>query len=146
MAGDNAKEDPILYPRTGAARKAPKTKVLQDIEAAGAFLTQHEMAKIIVSIDTHCMEENGLLVWSEDKVLGVCTMKEVAIMSGSWWHAHTNVNNVWQIVTGCIPYTVYQYLTDDPKSRPHAHKSIILNLACGPTITMAESRSEIFNG
>jgi len=94
LAGDNAKEDPILHPRTGAARKTPKTKVLQDIEVAGAFLTQHETAKIIVSIDTHCMEENGLLIWSEDNVLGVCTMKEVVIMSESWRHAHTNVNNV----------------------------------------------------
>ena len=28
------------------------------------FLTQHPTAKIVVVIDTHCFQENGLFVWS----------------------------------------------------------------------------------
>jgi len=51
-----------------------------------------------------------------------------------------------QILEESIPHTVYQYLSDSEGTPLHAHKSIILNLACGPMIGSAECRSEIFDG
>jgi len=91
----------------------------KDIEAAGKFLSEHEAVKIIVSIDTHCLEENGLLVYLDGDA---------------------------DTLRACGLETVYQYLSKDLTSPGHAHKSIILNLACGATIGAAESRSEIFKG
>jgi len=65
LAGENAKEDPIYGEKTVVVWKKmtkAKVKVLEDIKAAGAFLERHEIEKIVVSIDTHCLKENGLLV------------------------------------------------------------------------------------
>ena len=66
--GNNVKEDPLLGEKTlvmwrsmGKARR----QVLKNIEAAGAFLEEHKTVKIIISLDTHCFEENGLLVYSD---------------------------------------------------------------------------------
>ena len=83
LEGENAKEDPIHGAKTAAERRAmtkAKQKVLKDIEAAGAFLKMHETAKIIVTIDTHCLEENGLLVYTESNAQGLMatsTLKKV---------------------------------------------------------------------
>jgi len=51
-----------------------------------------------------------------------------------------------EITSESIPYMVYKYLSDSPKSPEHAHKSIILNLACGQTVRSAEACSQIFKG
>ena len=90
LARENAKLDPILGVKTATAHKKlskPKLKALEDIEAAGAFLKQHKTAKIVVSIDTHCLEENGLLVWSEanKNSVGVCTLQKVGAILVWWW-------------------------------------------------------------
>jgi len=79
LAGENVKEDPICYPKAATGQK---TKVVKAIEAAGAFLMEHETVRIVVCINTHCMEEDGRLVWldaDEDK-LGASTMQEVGVM------------------------------------------------------------------
>jgi hypothetical protein len=89
LAGKNAKEDPAKDPskaKTPAQRKKMNKaalKVLTDIEAAGDFLKEHETAKIIVTIDTHCLEENGLLVYSDEDLanLGACSLETVG---GVW--------------------------------------------------------------
>jgi len=86
FAGENAKVDPIYGVKTAAEWKKmtkAKLKVLEDIEAAGAFLEKHETAKIVVTIDTHCVEDNGLLVWTDadaNGLLGVCTLAKVGVM------------------------------------------------------------------
>ena len=148
FAGKNAQDDPIHRP--AALRKGmgkARLGVLKDIEAAGAFLKKHETAKIIVSIDTHCIEENGLLVWSDDNPdkLGVCSMKAVGVIYVVVVGC-TNREPPSQVLRDCIPPTVYQYLSDARGSPVHSHKSIILNLACGATIRTPKTRSEIFEG
>jgi len=151
FAGKNADEDPIHGEKTAAERKAmgkARRTVLNNIEAAGAFLTEHETAKIIVTIDTHCLEENGLLVYSDADVtnLEACSLETVGIVRVWCQHWCANANAITQVLRDCIPHTVYQYLSKDPTAPVHAHKSLILNLACGATIGSAESRSGIFNG
>lgn len=122
LAGENAKMDPIHGVKTATARKKLsklKLKVLEEIEAAGAFLKQYETAKIVVSIDTHCLEENGLLVWSEanKNSVGVCTLQRVGIMLVWWWDECDNefANDIIDpsrlYPTHCVPVLV----------KPHQH-------------------------
>ena len=152
LPGENAKEDPMLGVKTTAARKKmtkAKLKVLEDIEAAGAFLKNHEAAKIVVVIDTHCLEENGLLVWADANKagqVGASTLEEVGATLVQCPHSSTDRNMSLQILVKSIPHTVYQYLSDSSNSPEHGHKSIVLNLACGQTIRSAEARSQIFDG
>ena len=71
FAGENTEEDANNDVKRSATQRGmtkAKLKVLKDIEAAGAFLEKHETAKIIVSIDAHCIEDSGLLVWLGDNV------------------------------------------------------------------------------
>ena len=119
----------------------------KDIEAAGKFLSEHETAKIIISIDTHCLEENGLLIYLDGDVdtLRACSLETVSALQQGLVGC-TNPCATPQVLKDSIPKTVYQYLSKDLTSPGHAHKSIILNLACGATIGAAESRSEIFKG
>ena len=128
--------------------KAAKAKGRKVIEAAGAFLTEHETAKIIISLDTHCLEETGFLVYSDANPndLKACNMETVGVVWALYQNACLNANAMLQVLRDCIPYTVYQYITKDRKAPQHAHKSIILNLACGATIGTAQSRQAIFNG
>jgi len=55
------------------------------IDAAGAakFLTTHVTAKIIVVVDTHCVPESGLFIWSGDKpeTFQSCTLGTVCVTS-----------------------------------------------------------------
>lgn len=51
-----------------------------------------------------------------------------------------------QILEGCIPNEVYQYLSDAPDAPKHSHESIILNLACGPSVLVAAARQELLEG
>ena len=62
--------------------KAAKAKAHKEIEAVGAFLTKHEMVKIIVSINTHCLEENGYLIYldADANNLGVCNTEIVCVV------------------------------------------------------------------
>ena len=80
-----AKQDPLLNELTPVEwRKMSKAnqKAFKDIEAAGAFLKEHETAKIIISIDTHCLEENGLLIYSDKNTndLRPCTLETVGFV------------------------------------------------------------------
>ena len=61
-------------------------------------------------------------------------------------HGHRNSYVTSQVLWGCIPKAVFQYLSDDSWAPEHSHKSIILNLAYGATIGAAESRNDIFKG
>lgn len=146
FAGNNAKEDREKSPATRKGLTKAKIKILKDIEAAGAFLEEHETAKIIVTIDTHCLEENGLLVYSDEHTLDACSLLTVGLLWAWFQYGYPNVHHTSQILRDCIPDVVLQYLTNDTAAPVHAHKSIIFNLACGATIRGAESRSAIFEG
>jgi hypothetical protein len=58
--------------------KGSKTEVTETPKAADRFLDEYPTAKIIVVIDTHCIE-NGYLVWGHDAANGLltCSMLEV---------------------------------------------------------------------
>ena len=86
LAGENAKEDPITAGvRTATTRKSmskAKLQILKNIEAAVAFLKQFITAMILICINTHSLEENGLLVYM-DKDLGnmeACSLETVGII------------------------------------------------------------------
>jgi hypothetical protein len=52
-----------------------------------------------------------------------------------------------QILRDCIPGDVYRYVSNNAKKTPeHSHKSIILNLACGPSISNPISRHTLLEG
>ena len=51
----------------------------QSIQDAARFLKEYPMAKIVIIIDTHCLE-NGLYVWPRDTTKGefkACQIEEV---------------------------------------------------------------------
>jgi len=125
---------------------AEKRRILKEIKAAGSFLEKHETAKIIVCIDTHCLEENGLLVYSDTDAdnLGACDLKTVSDIRARDHRAIPIPCAPSQVLLDCIPKRVYQYLSNGREAPEHAHKSIILNLACGATIGAGQSRSKIF--
>ena len=108
---------------TGKATKIPVKK----IRAAHGFLEHHETAKIIVVIDTHSLEEDGGFVW--------------AGTPGAYRGC-----KLPQLLEDCIPDEVYQYLSSAEDSPDHAHKSLILNLACGSTISKLGSRHKLLEG
>ena len=90
FSGAHAAEDP--NPKPGQDRKevekkamtSARWKIAKEIAAAGDFLKKHETAKIIVIIDTHCFEDNGLLVYSEADVgpPAACDLKTVSSALG----------------------------------------------------------------
>ena len=49
-------------------------------EAVGRFLATHTTAKIVVIVDTHCLEETGYFVWkgTQPNNYEICTMKLVS--------------------------------------------------------------------
>ena len=61
----SAKQD---QPHEAVAQDQPHGAEGQDhpYEAAGTFLKDHPTAKIIVIIDTHCLEESGAFIWTGD--------------------------------------------------------------------------------
>ena len=85
FAGKKAKLDPAHGEDTPAMQEAMDEAALmarEEINAAGTFLKEHETARIIVVIDTHCLEENGLLVYSDADAqnLDACTLETVGVM------------------------------------------------------------------
>jgi hypothetical protein len=94
----NASKDPTACVLPSVEKAKPtkkgraKHKKPTDIELACNFLRDHQTAKIIFTIDTHCLEENGLLIYSdtEHDGLGACTLEKVSDM---WlWHQHRQAN------------------------------------------------------
>ena len=94
LAGTHAEADPNPAPGKELKDLEPtemtpeRRAVIPSIRDAGAFLDAHPLAKIIVVIDTHCLEENGLLVYSDDSEGGIdtCTLETV---SYAWGRAPT---------------------------------------------------------
>jgi hypothetical protein len=44
------------------------------------FLTKHSTAKILVVVDTHCLQENGALLWegNDSQSYGACPLWQVS--------------------------------------------------------------------
>jgi hypothetical protein len=51
-----------------------------------------------------------------------------------------------QIISGSIPKRVRAFLSNAEDAPKHNHKSIIVNLACGASISNAESRYSLLDG
>lgn len=116
------------------------------LEEIAEFLARHPTAKIIIVLDTHCLGENGAFIWkghSAETYL-FCRMKEVCYISIDC--GAPNLTHI-KIIKDCIPKRIRMYLTsDESEACTHKHKSLILNLACGGSISDAESRYSLFKG
>jgi len=52
-----------------------------------------------------------------------------------------------QILEDCLPDGVYETYVSNAKGTPdHHHKSLIVNLACGASVSMDGARSELLDG
>jgi len=127
------------------ARKA--TKRVRDREAAADFLENNPTAKIVVVLDTHCLEETGAFIYNGDTPDSYesCHMVHVSISCIAVTCGVLYLTCM-QIISECIPRGVHKFLSNSEGTPPHNHKSIIFNLACGASIRNAESRYSLFEG
>ena len=51
-----------------------------------------------------------------------------------------------QILKDCIPEGVFKYISNRTNTPVHHHKSIILNLACGPSVIVDAARDTLLKG
>ncbi|KAF9646686.1 hypothetical protein BDM02DRAFT_3188658 [Thelephora ganbajun] len=93
-------------------------KVSKDVSLAERFLGTHSMAKIIIVIHTHCLN-NGFFVWTGD--------------SPETYHACSLLEGI------------FKYLSNAEGTPSHNHKSLILNLACGNSISQVCARSKLLD-
>ena len=103
-------------------------------------------ARIVVIIDTHCLEETGAFIYegSVPDSYEACCMEEVSSVQSGVTVSITS--ECPQIIQGCIPECVCRYLSDVKGTPVHTHRSIILNLACGASIRNTQSSHSLFNG
>jgi hypothetical protein len=116
------------------------------LEEIAEFLARHPTAKIIIVLDTHCLSENGAFIWKghSTETYLFCCMKEVCYISIDC--GAPNLTRI-KIIKDCIPEQIQMYLTsDESKACTHKHKSLILNLACGASISDPESHYSLFKG
>lgn len=118
-------------------------EVISDSAAAEQFLKAHPTAKIVVVIDTHCIE-NGFFIYKgiSPENYAACSLLEV---SGIYC-PNPFVSHLRQILKDCIPKRVFEYISDAGDTPKHSHKSLILNLACGASISQPGSRNEMLRG
>ena len=108
-----------------------------------AFLKQYDTAKIVFIVDTHC-GDNGRFVYTGRKPTKykMCSLKEVA-------HIITCILQrliCAQILRDCAPPDIFQYLSDESSAPQHTHRSLILNLACGASVTHTVARHLLLEG
>lgn len=121
-------------------------KSSKDVSIAQKFLDEHNTAKIVFIVDTHCLE-NGFFVYQGDSpnTYNACSLLEVSLPC-----VHSpplpDLNTPVQILSQCPPKGIFQYLSNDPKAPKHNHKSIIINLACGASISVAGARTQLLDG
>ena len=51
-----------------------------------------------------------------------------------------------KILKDCIPKEVYKFISDAEGTPKHKHKTLILNLACGPSVLVDSARHELLQG
>jgi len=119
-------------------------KMSKDTSLAEHFLNAHPMAKIVVIVDTHCLE-NGFFVWtgnSEDEYRA-CSLLEVSTRS---YLPLSICSCPPQILRDCTPTGIFKYLSNAEGTPTHTHKSLIINLACGYSISQVGARNELLDG
>ena len=122
-----------------------KTKRHCPADEAGNFLDQHTTARIVVIIDTHCLEETGAFIYkgSTPDSYEACCIEEVSSVQSRVTVSTTSESP--QIIQGCISEQVYKYLSDVKGTPVHTHRSIILNLVYGASIRNTQSHHSLFN-
>ena len=55
------------------------------------------------------------------------------------------ISRMSQLLVDCVPAPVYEFLSEE-KTRTHHNRFIIVNLACGASIQVAESRATLCIG
>lgn len=103
------------------------------------FLGRHPTAKIVLIVDTHCLD-NGAFVYeghSPETYKG-CRLEEVSTSVSVGSHL-----TIPQILRDCVPEEVKTYIVDGPGTPEHYHKTLIVNLGCGASIQLDESRHSL---
>jgi hypothetical protein len=112
----------------------------------GEFLGEHPLAKIVIVVDTHCLQETGGLIWEgAGQNVNACSLWEVGDGYCMRWpldHAYTGI----QLLKDCLPEELTPYISKSQGTHQHFHRSIIINLACGASIRDDESRNKILEG
>jgi len=139
-------KEAIAAEDAGITLRSHKTKRHRPADEAGDFLDRHTTARIVVIIDTHCLEETGAFIYkgSAPDSYEACCMEEVSSVQSRVTVSTTS--ECPQIIQGCIPERVRRYLSNVKGTPVHTHRSIILNLACGASIRNTQSRHSLFNG
>ncbi|KAF9781509.1 hypothetical protein BJ322DRAFT_1022923 [Thelephora terrestris] len=91
------------------------------------FLEASPYAKILVIIDTHAAE-NGYFVWAKDA-------------NGDY-----QACSLLEILQDCSPKEIFKYMSDAEDAPSHHHKLLIMNLACGASVSLPQPRSELLTG
>jgi hypothetical protein len=114
----------------------------EPVAAAKEFLDRHPTAKIVVIIDTHSAENGGFIY--EGNSPGnyqMCFMLEVSLI-----HLPSHSYSSSKIISKCIHASLYPYINDTKKSPVHAHRLLIVNLACGASVKKVMARDHLGQG
>lgn len=140
-------------PKSRKAGEGPQAKPADDqpqekdpFTRAVDLLAHHPAAKIVVIVDTHCLEESGNFIWKGADTTAdfeSCCLHEVRTRS-PWIAVHPPYHP--QLLSTCIPKPFFRFLSDSSDAPNHNHKSIVLNLACGESIRNDEARFHILDG
>lgn len=107
-------------------------------------MDRHTTAKVVVIIDSHAMD-NGYFAWTGTKGghISACSLLQVRKASLSLCSV---LSHPLQLLEDCSPDGIFRYLSNDPVTKPHNHKCLIVNLACGNSILNDHARSELLDG
>jgi len=125
-------------------RDVDEEELANPTHEAKAFLKSHPMAKIVVVIDTHCLE-NGAFVYKGDSPVTyeACSLLEVGVVR---YPTFAPADAPPQILQGCIPREVFRFLSDASGTPPHRHRSLVINLACGASVSQEAARHRLLQG
>jgi hypothetical protein len=116
----------------------------RDLAMADDFLKWHPTAKIIVVVDTHCLDETGFFIWGGTDAASykASCLEDVCTV---WFGLQCIASLRSQLIRTCIPLQVRKYLRTDIKGPSHQHRALVLNLACGASIRRKESRYSLYD-
>ena len=80
LDGSMVDEEEAGRERAGTSSRSHRAKPRSPADEAGDFLDRHPMVKIVVIIDTHCLEETGAFIYqgSSPESYKGCGMDEVS--------------------------------------------------------------------
>lgn len=123
--------------------KAEKVGDGEPVNVVDRFLKRYATAKIIIVIDTHAVE-GGWLTYGGNTPSDykACCLEDVC---PSLAFVAPHLTRV-QILAGCIPPSVFQFISDAVDSPVHNHRSLIVNLACGASVKLDGPRHSLLQG